>query len=230
MTTHLSKSTLKFLKDLAKNNDRDWFNEHKDRYRTAHEEVIALADHLLDRFSEFDEIETPTGKKATMRIYRDTRFSKDKTPYKTNFGVGFKRATQLRRGGYYLHLTPGSSFVGGGFWGPESHDLKRIRQELGANAEPLREIIADGEFKRLFGQLEGDQLKTAPQGFARDHKNIDLLRYKQFLVKRDFTDAQVTSPDFADMVMEGFRGMQPFFAYMTEILTTDANGEPLYEE
>ena len=230
MTTHLSKSTLKFLKDLAKNNDRDWFNEHKDRYRTAHEEVIALADHLLDRFSEFDEIETPTGKKATMRIYRDTRFSKDKTPYKTNFGVGFKRATQLRRGGYYLHLTPGNSFVGGGFWGPESHDLKRIRQELGANAEPLREIIADSEFKRLFGQLEGEQLKTAPQGFARDHKNIDLLRYKQFLVKRDFTDKEVTAPGFADLVMEGFRGMQPFFAYMTEILTTDANGEPLYGE
>ena len=224
----LSAATFTFLKDLAKHNDREWFAEHKHRYTTAHEDVIALADTVLDKLSFHDEIETPTGKKAVMRIYRDVRFSKNKDPYKTNFGMSFKRAGALRRGGLYVHIQPGNCFVGGGFWGPERDDLKRLRDEIARDAAPLRAIIEDADFKRLFGELEGEQLKTAPKGFDKAHPDIDLLRYKQFLLSKNFTDKEAKSKDFPAQIDDCFRGMRPFLDWASETLTTDANGVPLY--
>lgn len=190
--------------------------------------MIAFAEALLDEMSHHDHLVPMTGKQSLFRIYRDTRFSKDKTPYKTHFSGSMKRATQLLRGGYYYHIEPGGSFAGGGFWGPSSEDLKRIREELAAHAEPLRAIIADPVFRDTFGELKGDKVKTAPKGFPRDHPNIDLIRHKQYVVMRSFSDKEVTAPDFLDKLVRTFRNMRPFFDYMSEVLTTDANGEPLY--
>lgn len=227
MSNHIPSHVFDFLRDISKNNNREWFAEHKPHYERAREDVVAFADALLDRMNEFDELETPNGKKAVKRIYRDIRFRKDKTPYKTNFGIGFVRATARRRGGYYIHVQPGDCFIGGGFWGPESKDLKRVRQELAVDSSEFRRLIAEKDFVRLFGELRGEKLKTAPQGYAKDHPDIDLLNFKQYLLMCPFTQKEMQQPDFLDAAAETFRGMLPFFDYLSEVLTTDANGESI---
>lgn len=225
--TAIPPSSLEFLRELHEHNTREWFNANKPRYQTEYAHVAAFTEGLLGRMSQYDELEPMTAKQSLFRIYRDVRFSKDKSPYKTHFSGQMKRASKWRRGGYYFHIEPGASFVGGGFWAPNAADLKRIREELATDAQPLREIIAAPEFQEAFGQLEGEQLKTAPQGYSMDHPNIDLLRYKQFLLTRSFSDQEVIASDFLDKMAEAFRRMRPFFDYMSEVLTTDANGEPL---
>ena len=133
----LQPDVLAFLRDLAAHNDRDWFNEHKPRYEAAYANFKAYGQAVLDGLSHSDVLEGV----RFHRIYRDIRFSKDKTPYKENFGGGMTRATVWRRGGYYFHIQPGNSFIGGGFWDPNSDDLKRIRQEIAADAAPLRRVV-----------------------------------------------------------------------------------------
>ncbi|MGB0930550.1 MAG: DUF2461 domain-containing protein [Chitinophagales bacterium] len=135
------------------------------------------------------------------------RFSKDKTPYKNSLSGNFTRATKALRGGYYFHIEPNNSFIGGGFWGPSSADLRRLRQEFAADPEPLRAIIYSKEFKNSFGELKGEQLKTAPRGYAKDHSSVDLLRYKQFLTYQKFSDKEATSGDFALKLSKGFTKM-----------------------
>ena len=215
------------MKALRENNNRPWFNEHKDRYLAAHANMIAFADALIERMSHFDKIETMNGKQSLFRIYRDTRFSKNKQPYKNYFAGRMRRATKWLRGGYYYHLEPGASFVAGGFWRPNAPDLKRIREELAADPASLRNIISTPDFKKTFSALIGETVKTAPKGYKKDHPAIDLLRYKQFLVKHDFSDAEVLAPDFLEKAVDVFCHMRPFFDYMSDVLTTDSNGVPL---
>ena len=220
MSATLQPQVFQFLQHIKQNNNREWFNANKPTYQAAYDNFKTFANSLHDLMSLHDEIE----RMRIHRIYRDIRFSKDKTPYKSHLSGGFVRATKWRRGGYYFHIEPGATFVGGGFWGPVSADLKRIRTELAADAEPLRQIIASADFVETFGSLQGDQLKTAPAGYPKDHPNIDLLRYKQFLISRSFTDEEVLSPDFAEKVSATFQHMRPFFDYMSDVLTTDENG------
>ncbi|MEM9821375.1 MAG: DUF2461 domain-containing protein [Bacteroidota bacterium] len=219
----VEKSLFKFLKDLDKNNNRPWFNENKDRYLVAQQSMKAFTETLVNEMSYHDNIEGI----RLHRIYRDVRFSKDKTPYKARFSGGMKRATKWLRGGYYFHIQPGNSLLAGGFWGPNSPDLKRIRQEIAADAKPLRKIIKAAKFKKYFGELQGDQVKTAPKGYAKDHPNIDLLRYKQFLLIHPFTDEEVQQKNFMKELVKGYKNMRPFFDYMSEVLTTDSNGVPI---
>jgi uncharacterized protein (TIGR02453 family) len=222
-TTHISKATLKFLKDIKANNNRDWFNENKPRYQDAQAEVKAFNKSLHDRMSLHDEIE----RVKLFRIYRDVRFSKNKTPFKTNFGTGITRATKWKRGGYYFNIEPGNCFAGGGFWGPNPADLKRIREEIAADDKALREVINGAQFKKVFGSLKGDQVKTAPKGFSKEHSAIDLLRHKQFLATHSFTEKAITTPGFVDELDNVLRALRPFFDYMSEVLTTDSNGVPI---
>jgi uncharacterized protein (TIGR02453 family) len=223
----IPSSALAFLEKLKTHNYREWFNEHKDEYLKELRAVEGFADALLAKMNEHDLIETPTGKSSLHRIYRDTRFSKDKTPYRTEFSGGFKRATKLRRGGYYFRIEPGNSFVGGGFWGPNAADLKRIRDDISYDAAPLRKILKSKQFVSNFGVLQGEQLKTAPKGYDPANEAIDLLRYKQFLLIRRFTDEEVLSSSFIDKVNYTFNAMRPFLDYMSEVLTMDENGEML---
>jgi uncharacterized protein (TIGR02453 family) len=225
-TTKIPSSSIEFLKLIKKNNDREWFNAHKERYLSELDSVVAFADALLNEMRKHDNIETVSGKKSLHRIYRDTRFSNDKTPYKTNWSGSFSRATKKLRGGYYFHIESGNSFAGGGFWGPDPKDLKRIREEIAMDSAPLKKILNSKSFKETFGTLMGEQLKSAPQGFTQDHKDIDLLRYKQFLVMRKFSDKEVLSDTFLKELNDTFKKMGPFFNYMSEVLTTDANGRP----
>ena len=219
----IESSTLKFLKDLEKNNNREWFLGHKVQYETSLDNIKQFKDEVVKGLNKKDVIED--GK--VFRIYRDVRFSKDKSPYKNNLGIHFTRATKARRGGYYLHIEPGHAFAGGGFWAPDPADLKRIRDEIAHDDKPIRKIISQKKFVQYFGMLGGDELKSAPSGYERDHPAIDLIRKKQFVISRKFTDKEVTSPGFLKEVVLTFEAMRPFFDYMTEVLTTDANGRKL---
>lgn len=220
----IQPSSLAFLKLLTDNNERDWFNANKAVFQKEQVLIETFAQHLLDLMNTHDVIETPSGKKSLYRIYRDTRFSTDKTPYKTHWSGSFKRAGKQRRGGYYFHIESGNSFVAGGFFGPSPQDLKLIRENIAFDAEPLRKILKDKIFITSFEHLKGEQLKTTPKGFDADHKDINLLRFKQFLLVHHFSDKEVLSKDFLVNCNYIFKNMRPFLDYMTEILTIDING------
>lgn len=215
----------KFLKRLKENNNREWFNAHKTEFQAEQQFVETFAEELLGKLSKHDLIETPSGKKSLFRIYRDTRFSNDKTPYKTNWSGAFRRATKQRRGGYYFQLEPGNTFIAGGFWGPSPEDLKKIRDDIAFDPAPLRKILKSRSFISHFGALEGEQLKTTPKGFDAGHEGIDLLRYKQFLLIKRFTDKEALSDTFLKEADLTFQAMRPFFDYMSDVLSTDPNGE-----
>ncbi|MCP2026265.1 uncharacterized protein (TIGR02453 family) [Flavobacterium sp. HSC-32F16] len=220
----IPQSSLDFLLQLKENNNKPWFDEHKPEYLIELEHIQNFADALLKELSKTDVLETQSGKKSVYRIYRDIRFAKDKTPFKTYWGGSYTRATSARRGGYYFHLEKGNSFFAGGFWGPNAADLKRIRSEFAHDPESFREILNSKTFKNTFGVLQGEQLKTSPKGFDADHEAIDLLRFKQFLIIKRFTDDEVLSPQFLEQALETFQNMRPFFDYMSEVLSTDING------
>ncbi len=218
-------STLQFLRDLAQHNNREWFQANKGHYDAAQENMKQFLKAVENALSETDQIEGAN----LFRIYRDVRFSKDKVPYKNNFGLGFSRATKRLRGGYYLQIEPGASFVGGGFWQPDTADLKRIRDEFAMDDQSIRQIVAAPDFQKYFGTLDGDELKTAPRGYDKDHPALDLLRKKSFIVKRDLSDDEVTSDQFLLEVKRTFEAMRPFFDYMSMVLTTNMNGESLLD-
>ncbi|NML21175.1 DUF2461 domain-containing protein [Pseudoflavitalea sp. G-6-1-2] len=217
-------SAFKFLETLKKNNNREWFQLHKTSFQHEQDAVAVFAEGMLQLLLQHDQIETLSGKQSLHRIYRDTRFSQNKTPYKTNWSGGFRRATKYRRGGYYFHFEPGGSFIAGGFWGPVPADLKLIREDIAFDDRPLRKIINSKSFKSSFGELKGEQLKSAPKGFDVAHEAIDLLRYKQFLLIRPFTDEEVLRAGFLKEVDQTYKHMRPFFDYMSEVLSTDSNG------
>jgi len=217
----IETSSLKFLKDLEKNNNREWFQSHKAQYENTLENIKATSAEVKEKLGKKDLIEDA----KVFRIYRDVRFSKDKAPYKNNMGVHFTRATKKLRGGYYLHIQPGQSFAGGGFWAPEPEDLKRIRDEFAFDTKTIQKITSNKTFIKYFGALQGDELKTAPSGYDRNHPAIDLIRKKQYTVMRKFNDKEVTDKNFVKEVVATFEAMRPFFDYMSEVLGTDVNGQ-----
>lgn len=221
--TQIAKSTISFLKELKKNNNRDWFQESKVRFQEVQAQVKGFYLAIMDNLKKHDDIE----RLKMFRIYRDVRFSKDKTPYKPHFAGHFVRATSRNRGGYYLRIRPGESFLAGGFWDPNKEDLLRIRKEFEMDSTEIRKILADKTFKKNFGELQGDAVKTAPRGFDKTHPDLDLIRMKQFIVTREFTDEEVLSTNFLNEIDASFNAMRPYFDYMSDVLTTDLNGESL---
>lgn len=220
----IKKESLDFLKTLSKNNNRDWFNKHKELYTSAHDNIIAFADALLVEMNKHDTIETASGKKALFRIYKDVRFSKDKTPYNKHWSGGFKRATKKRRGGYYFRIEPGNSFLAGGFWGPKPEDMKRIREDIAGDYKRWQKMLNHKTLVKTFSKLQGEKVSSAPRGYSKDHPAIDLLRHKQFILKYEFTDKEVLSNDFLYNADDVLKKLRPFFDFMSEVLTTDSNG------
>lgn len=226
MGVQISKEVLGFFKELKQNNNRDWFTENKKRFKLLESDVKAFYSAIQENLNQHDDID----KMKLFRIYRDVRFSKDKTPYKTHFGGSFHRTKPRLRGGYYLHISPGDSFLAAGFWEPNSADLMRIRKEFELDSEPMRKILADKEFKGTWGALVGDEVKTAPKGFNREDPNIDLIRKKQFIFTKKFSDKELTSDDFLHKIDKAFKAIRPYFDYMSEVLTTDLNGVSLIND
>lgn len=225
----IKKSTFIFLNDLSKHNNRDWFNKHKDRFLAEQENMLAFAGNLLGKMRGHDEIENASAKKVLFRIYKDVRFSKDKSPYKTSWSGHFRRATKKKRGGYYFHIEPGNSYMAGGFFSPDTDDLKRIRQDIERNYADWKKLLGNKKTKEFFGKLRGEQLITAPRGFEKDHPAVELLRHKSFVLRHNFTDKEVLSENFPVKLNQAFKNLRPFFDYMSDVLTTDLNGESLLE-
>lgn len=225
MALPIEKQTLVFLKDLAKNNNREWFAENKTRYLKSQNNVIQFLDQLIVKMNHHDRLDTQTGKESLYRIYNDVRFSKDKEPYNPRFAGSFRRHKPLLRGGYYFWIKPGQSKVGCGFTYPNAEDLLRIRQDIDINYKQWKRLLNSKSIQTTFGDMGGSQVKTAPRGFAKDHPAIDLLRYKQFWFERSFTDKEVLGHDFLEQVNKTFKSIRPFFNHMSEVLSTDLNGE-----
>ena len=218
------KSSLSYLKNLKLNNNRDWFAEHKPTFIEAQNNAKELYAGIRNNLEKYDEIE----KFKLFRIYRDVRFSKDKTPYKAHFAGSFSRLGKQLRGGYYLRIRPGESFLAGGFWEPNKEDLLRIRKEIEVDASEIREILEDKNYQHYFGNtFDGEELKTAPRGFDKEHPDVDLLRKKGFIAVRNFTDEEVLSSNFISEVDNSYKALRPFFNLFSDILTTNLNGESL---
>jgi uncharacterized protein (TIGR02453 family) len=228
MVNSIDKSTLAFLKDLGRHNNREWFASHKDEYLRAHDNMIAFCNSLLSEMRKHDNIENSSAKDCLYRIYRDTRFSKDKTPYKNHFAGGFQRATKLLRGGYYFEIGPGKSYAGGGFYAPNKEDLLRIRHDIEINFNEWKKILRNKSLIKTFGEIQGEKLITAPRGFNPEDPAIALLRHKNFYFVREFSDQEVLDPSFMKTMNNTFKNLRPYFDYMSEVLTTDLNGEPLF--
>lgn len=214
---------LKFLKDLARNNNRDWFEKNKPKYLTAKEGFEELVTGVLKEIAKFDPpLAALNPKKLPFRIYRDIRFSKDKRPYKTNMGAGFSPNGRLiQEPGYYLHIQPGGkSFVAGGIYMPDAANLAKIRQEIDYNAADLKKIMKARKFRELFGDFDPfDKLKTAPKGYPKDHLDIEWLKLKSFIVERSFTDKEVTDRKFISLVASSCRAIKPLNDYLHEAIS-----------
>lgn len=219
----ITKNTLEFLSQLKNNNNRDWFNDNKEHFKSRQKEAKKFFTGVMDMLNTHDKIE----KMKMFRIYRDIRFSKDKTPYKYNFSASFTRMGAERRGGYYVHIQPEGSFIATGFWNPEKEDLMRIRKEWEVDATDLRKIMENYDFQKVWGSLEGEELKTAPKGFEKEDPNIDLIKKKQYIFVKKFTDKEVLSPNFLEIINDSFIAIRPYFDLMSNILTTNLNGESL---
>jgi uncharacterized protein (TIGR02453 family) len=221
----INSSTLRFLKDLSLNNDREWFNKNKTAYLAAHTNMCLFIDALITEMNKHDQLEPATGKQSLFRIYRDVRFSQDKVPYNPRFAFGLQRATRLKRGGYYVNIKPGGSMIGCGFFGPNPGDLKRIRSDIAANYKQWNKILNSKGIKSAFGEITGEKVNSAPRGYSVDHPAIGLLRHKQFILKHEFADKEVLSPDFLKKVNNIFKSVRPYFNYMSDVLSTNENGE-----
>ena len=219
----LNPALFRFFKQLAKNNNREWFEQHKPEFKAFETEVKQFGEALKDKLNQHDSID----RFKVFRIYRDVRFSKDKTPYKTHFGLTWHRTKPEYRGGYYLHLKPDDIFLACGFWDPAPADLKRIRQEIDLDGDEYRNLINAPAFKKLWGALQGNAVKTAPKGYAKDHPDIDLLRFKQHIFMIRYTEVEVAAADFMDRLDAALQAVRPFVDYMSAVLTTNADGEPL---
>ena len=219
----IPKNTISFLKELKLNNNREWFNENKDQFNTIQSQVKIFAQEVNDSLNVSDNIE----KIKIFRIYRDLRFSKDKTPYKKNIGMAFHRSKPELRGGYYLEISADESFIAVGFWNPNKEDLLRIRKEIEIDGQEFKRIVNQKKIKEIWGDLKGDEVKTSPKGFTSDHEYIDLIKKKQFIFIKKLKEKDILDEKFQNELVNYFESIRPFFDYMSEVLTTNLDGESI---
>lgn len=210
---------LKFLSGLAKNNNKPWFDAHREQYEESIATFEVLVGRLISGMSRLEDVEGLQPKDCIMRIYRDVRFSKDKSPYKTGLGAGIAPGGRKSgRMGYHLHLGPNSAtMVASGLWDPSPQQLSYFRDAIVDDAGPFLKVINASAFKKHFGQITGDSLKTVPKGYPADHPQLDLLRRKQVCVSEKFPDSVVTSARFADLAIESMKSMKPFIDYLNKV-------------
>lgn len=217
----LQASTLAFLRNLAANNTREWFQDNKGAYESARDNFLALTADLISKIAVFDpEMGQLQPKECIFRIHRDTRFSKDKTPYKTNMGayftVGGRHSTKA---GYYLHIEPsGESFVAGGIYQPQPAELKKIRQEIDYHGNELIAISEAPIFKQYFGQLTGSKLSVPPKGYDKNHLYIELLKHKDFLASCTVDTEELLKPNFSALVVQRFEAIKPLNDFLNRAI------------
>jgi len=220
----IKSETLKFFTAIAENNHRDWFMAHKDEFEAAKENITDFTGEVIKALSKIDPLVDPATdpKKCVMRIYRDIRFSKDKTPYKTWLGIHKFTAGKYTGGiGYYIHIQPGQSFAGGGYWLPEGDHLKAIRQEVDYNANELKAIVDAPEFKSMFGEFrDQEQLKGAPSGYQADDENISLIKLKSFTAVKSITDKELQQKDLVKTIAAIFEKIYPLNTFLQQAVST----------
>lgn len=214
------ESVIKFLAELKANNNKEWFDDNRTRYQESKQKVLFTTELFTNEIRKFDaDIPPMDPKDCLFRIFRDVRFSKNKTPYKINMGSFIaKGGRKSIWPGYYFHLEPGASFVGGGLYMPAADVLKAVRIEIGDNGDELLEILNSNSFKQFYPELYNDKLKTAPKGYPADHKFISLLRYKSFATGAALDDKLVVGPNFIAHAVDAFREMYLVNRYLTEAI------------
>lgn len=212
---------LKFLRALKRNNRRDWFQPRKDNYEQfVRAPMMAIVERLAGDMRAIAPEVVVDPKRAVFRIYRDTRFSSDKTPYKTHIAASFPwRGVARHEGaGLYFHVSPTEVWIGGGLYAPETAQLQAVREHLATNLRRLRSIVESASFKRIVGRVEGEKLQRVPRNFPADHKAAEWLRFRQFLAGRDVPPALVTTGRFYPAIIETFRVIAPLIRFLNEPL------------
>lgn len=217
----IQKSTLTFLSDLKKNNNREWFNDNRKRYTEAKDNFESLVQAVIDEVTKFDPILKGLEAKTCMyRINRDIRFSNDKTIYKTYMGAFIVKGGKNngdKFAGYYIHIEPGNgSMVAGGAYVPPMPWLTAIRRKIDEQGDSFHKILNSKDLKNYFGNIEGEKLKSAPKGFPKDHRDIELLKMKSYLVSRQFTDREAASEGFFDLILKGCKAMKPLNEFLND--------------
>jgi uncharacterized protein (TIGR02453 family) len=220
----LDPKTLQFLVKLKKNNSREWFNSHRDDYENAKDNFIELVNKILAEVGKLDQdLSVLTYKDCIFRINRDVRFSKNKDPYKTNMAAYFvKGGKKSWLAGYYFHCEPGGkSFIGGGLYGGESDQIKKVRQEIDYNWTEFKSILENKAFKKTFGDLsreEGMSLVREPKGYDKDNPAIDYIKLKNFIVSVPVSDEELTTPQLAKKIVTSFATMQPLLQFLNRAM------------
>ena len=211
---------ISFLRQLKENNNRDWFNENKALYEEAREVILIFINSLIAEVSLFDrQVSELEAKNTLFRIYRDVRFSKDKTPYKTAFGSYIAQGGRKSlKAGYYLHIEPGASFLAGGMHTPPKEQLEKLRQEILYNVDEYKSIISTQDFIHNFETVKGEKLKRPPKGFPADFPDIELLKHKDFIVVHNISDDMILSEDFLQDATTLFKKMKPFNDFLNRAL------------
>ena len=217
MSAAIENATLQFLKDLNRNNNREWFAANKDRYIAAKADVADFVEKLIEGIGKFDEeILKTDARKSLFRIYRDTRFSKDKTPYKINFGAGLGMGKGNKISGYYLHIEPGKSFLAGGVYQPESSVLKEIRKEISMNGDEFMKILEQDNFRNNFRGLSVEsKLHRVPTGFEKDDPMAEFLKLKNLIVVHPVSDEALMRDDAAANFAKIFESIKPLNDFLT---------------
>jgi len=218
----IQRSTISFLKDLRKNNNKPWFEKNKPRYLEAKENIESLVGKFLVRLTALDKRYAPvTAKNCVFRIYRDVRFSPDKTPYKCHLGAGISPGgKKVHEAGYYLHIEAGKSFLAGGIWQPDPVMLKKIRQEIDYNGKKVHKILDDKAFKKYYGALDKEyKLSRPPKGYDKTHPDIELLKYNSYIVWHQYSDKDTTSASFMKELDKGARIMKPLLDFLDEAVS-----------
>lgn len=215
------ETVIKFIKELNRNNNREWFAENKEFYNKAKEEFDFVVNILISKVKEFDQsVDVMSAKECTFRIYKDVRFSKDKLPYKDHFGAYIcKGGRKSIYAGYYLHIQENNSFVGGGLYCPQSDILKSVRTDIVENSNFYKEIINDKDFTKYFDEIHGEKLSSAPRGFPKDFKDIELLKFKSHTAFHKITDSDLIKPDFIQKTVDIFESMVSFNTYFNDIIS-----------
>jgi uncharacterized protein (TIGR02453 family) len=214
------QEVLNFLSELKENNNKEWFDQNRDRYQENRKKVLFLTELIIHEIAKFDpETGIQDPKDCVFRIFRDVRFSPDKTPYKTNMGSFIvKGGKKSSCAGYYLHIEPGASFVGGGSYCPPSDVLKAFRTEIFDNAEEFKQLIHSESFRKVYPEMYDDKLKTAPKGFPKDFADIDLLKYKSYVFGSTLDDSVVASDAFVGKVVVAMRELYPVNHFLNTAL------------
>jgi len=212
-----------FLAQLKQHNHKEWMDAHKEEYQACRQDFIQFVSALLEELSNWDEGLTELDpKKCIFRINRDIRFSKDKAPYKLNFGASMAEGGRNSGyAGYYFHIQPEECFLGGGVYRPSVEHLRLIRQEIDYNPEELKKIVEEKQFSTCFGAVQGEKLSRPPKGYSKEHPNLEFLKLKSFIVLHRFSDEELMEPDFLEKASGILKSIKPFNDYLNVALSVE---------